>query len=216
MYAIYEEKTKGIKFRSICNWYELAEKSTKFFLNLEKQRAIQSQIHSAIINQDEITDQAEINKQIFSFYQYLFLRKVQNQTDKIETYLKHIPLPKVANEQTLSCKGIIFEDEVFKSLKSMENNKSPGNDALSKEFYECFWDEIKNTFLASIHRAFLNQEVSISQIQTVIKMLVKKDKDKRFLKNWGPISLLNTDMKTMGKVLSTRTKTVLPFLISSN
>ena len=47
-------------------------------------------------------------------------------------------------------------------------------------------------------------------------MLVKKDKDKRFLKNWGPISLLNTDMKTMGKVLSTRTKTVLPFLISSN
>ena len=90
---------------------------------MEKQRAIQSQIHSAIINQDEITDQAEINKQIFSFYQYLFLRKVQNQTDKIETYLKHIPLPKLANEQTLSCKGITSEDEVFKSLKSMENNK---------------------------------------------------------------------------------------------
>ena len=59
------------------------------------------------------------------------MRKVQNQTDKIETYLKHIPLPKVANEQTLSCKGIISKDEVFKSLKSMENNKSPGNDALS-------------------------------------------------------------------------------------
>ena len=98
----------------------------------------------------------------------------------------------------------------------MENNKSPGNDALSKEFYECFWDEIKNTFLASIHRAFLNQELSISQIQAVIKMLVKKDKDKRFLKNWGPISLLNTDMKTMSKVLSTRIKTVLLFLISSN
>ena len=146
----------------------------------------------------------------------MFSRKAQNQTDKIETYLKHIPLPKLANEQTLSCKGIISEDEVFKSLKSMENNKSPGNDALSKEFYECFWDEIKNTFLASIHRAFLNQELSIFQIQAVIKMLVKKDKDKRFLKNWGPISLLNTDMKTMSKVLSTRIKTVLLFLISSN
>ena len=65
---------------------------------MEKQRAIQSQIHYGIIKPDEITDQAEINKQIFSFYQYLFLRKVQNQTDKIETYLKHIPLPKLANE----------------------------------------------------------------------------------------------------------------------
>ena len=62
----------------------LGEKSTNFFLNLEKHRAIQSQIHSVIINQDEITDQAEINKQVFSFYQSLFSRKVQNQADKIE------------------------------------------------------------------------------------------------------------------------------------
>ena len=30
------------------------------------------------------------------------------------------------------------EDEVFKSLKSMENNKSPGNDGFSKDSYECF------------------------------------------------------------------------------
>ena len=62
----------------------LSEKSTNFFLNLEKHRAIQSQIHFVIINQDEITDQAEINKQVFSFYQSLFSRKVQNQADKIE------------------------------------------------------------------------------------------------------------------------------------
>ena len=58
----------------------------------------------------------------------------------------------------------------------MENNKSPGNDGLSKEFYECFWNEIKNPFLASIHRAFLNQELSSSQKQAVIKMLEKKKK----------------------------------------
>ena len=128
---------------------------------MEKHRAIQSQIHSVIINQDEITDQDEINEQIFPFYQSLFSRKVQNQTDKIEAYLELILSSKLTNEQTLSCEGIIFEGEVFKSLKSMENNKSPGNDGLSKEFYECFWNEIKNPLLASIHRAFLNQELAV-------------------------------------------------------
>ena len=55
--AIYEEKVKGIKIRSKFNWYELGGRFTKFFLNLENLRAIQSQIHSVIINQDEITDQ---------------------------------------------------------------------------------------------------------------------------------------------------------------
>ena len=94
----------------------------------------------------------------------------------MEAYLELIPLLKLTNEQTLSCEGIISEDEVFKSLKSMENNKSPGNDGLSKEFYECFWNEIKNPFLASIHRAFLNQELNSSQKQAVIKMLEKKKK----------------------------------------
>ena len=160
--------------RSKCNWYEHGQKSTKLFLNLKKHRAIQSQIHSLVINQDKITDQDEINKQIFPFYQSMFSRKVQIQTDKIETYLENLPLPKLINEQALSCEGIISEDEVFTSLESMENNKSLGSDGLSKEFYESFRDEIKKPLLASIHKAFLNQELSISQKQAVIKMLEKE------------------------------------------
>ena len=83
----------------------------------------------------------------------------------------------------------------------MENNKSPGNDGLSKDFNECFWNEIKKLFLASIHNAFLNQESSNSQKQEVIKMLGKNYKDKRFIKNWRQTSLLNTDMKIISKVL---------------
>ena len=105
---------------------------------MEKHWAIQHQIHSVIINQDEITDQDEIIEQVFSFYPSLFSRKVQSQTEKIEAYSELIPLPKLINEQILSCEGIVSEDEVFKILKSMENNKSLGNDGLSKEFYKCF------------------------------------------------------------------------------
>ena len=33
--AICKEEAKGIKIRSKCNWYELGEKSTKSFVNLE-------------------------------------------------------------------------------------------------------------------------------------------------------------------------------------
>ena len=82
---------------------------------MEKHRAIQSQIHSAIINQDEITDQDEINKQIFSVYQSLFSRKARIQTVEIQAYLENIPLPKLTNERILSCERIISKDEVFYS-----------------------------------------------------------------------------------------------------
>ena len=46
--------------------------------------------------------------------------------------------------------------------------KSPENDGLSKELYECFCDEIKESFLASIHKGFSSQK------QPVIKMLEKR------------------------------------------
>ena len=44
-------------------------------------------------------------------------------------------------------------------------------------------------------------------------MLEKKYNDKRFIKNWRPISLLNAYLKIISKVVSTRIKNVLLFLI---
>ena len=81
---------------------------------MEKHNAIQSQIHSVIIKQDEITDQPEINKHTF-FYQYLLPCKVQIQTDEIQAYSENIPLPKPTKKQALSCESIMSEDEMFKS-----------------------------------------------------------------------------------------------------
>ena len=44
---------------------------------------------------------------------------------------------------------------MYDALKSMENDKTPGNDGLSKEFYEVFWDDVKIPLLASISDAFI-------------------------------------------------------------
>ena len=35
----------------------------------------------------------------------------------------------------------------------MQNNKTPGNDGLTKEFYETFWNEIKPVLLKSLKQA---------------------------------------------------------------
>ena len=34
-------------------------------------------------------------------------------------------------------------------MKNMQNNKSPGNYRLTKEFYEGLWDKIKELFIRS-------------------------------------------------------------------
>ena len=44
----------------------------------------------------------------------------------------------------------------------------------------------------------------------------KKDKDKRLIKNWCPISLLNVDSKLISKPLGNRLQDVMPNLVSEN
>ena len=65
----------------------------------------------------------------------------------------------------------------------MQNNKSPGNDELTKEFYKMFWIEIKNPFMYSIMEAREKKKLSTSQRQAVIKLIEKKERVKRFIKN---------------------------------
>ena len=57
----------------------------------------------------------------------------------------------------------------------MQNNKSPGNDGLAKEFYETFWNQIKNPFMNSITEAREKKKLSTSQRQAVIKLIEKKE-----------------------------------------
>ena len=47
-------------------------------------------------------------------------------------------------------------------------------------------------------------------------MIEKKGKDKRYIKNWRPISLLNVDAKILSKILASRVKKVISSLITSD
>ena len=104
-------------------------------------------------------------------------------------------------------------EECLSALKSFHRNKAPGTDGLSAEFYLCFWNEISNPLIDCLNHGALLEELSISQRQGIISLIPKKNKDPLLLKNWRPISLLNTDYKLATKCIAKRMEKVLPHLI---
>jgi len=59
-------------------------------------------------------------------------------------------------------------------------------------------------------------QLSNSQRQAIIRLIEKKDKDRRYIENWRPISLLNVDYKIGLKASTARLEKVLPEIIHEN
>ena len=118
------------------------------------------------------------------FYQTLFKEKLSISEECVQSFLDKVSLPKLPKNQTVKCESAIAESELLKGLTSMDNNKSPGNDGITKEFYIKFWNVVKEPLCASIQQSFIVGELSTSQKQAIIKLIEEKDKDKRFIKNW--------------------------------
>ena len=69
--------------------------------------------------------------------------------------------------------------------------------------------------VASFNEAFEKKEMSPSQKQAIITLVEKKGKDRSYLENWRPISLINVDAKIAIKVIAKRIIKVIPEIIYS-
>ena len=121
-----------------------------------------------------------------------------------------ISLLELTDEMKSVCEGKLSVRECFDCLQSFENNKSPGNDGLTVEFYKTFWNSLGNLLADCLNYSYDFGELSNTQKQVVINLIEKKGKDKRRISNWRPILLINIDTKIGSKAITTRLQKVLP------
>ena len=98
----------------------------------------------------------------------------------------------------------------------MNNDKSPGSDGFSTNFYKLFWNKSGYFVARSLNHAFISNTFSNSIKLGTITCIPKGNKAKQFLKNWRPITLLNVLYKIASGTVANRLKTVLDYLISND
>ena len=157
----------------------------------------------------------KIMKELESFYTDLYDGNRGGPLDSsASTFLDNsIEFPILTEELKENCEGKLGYNECFNVLSTFPKNKTPGNDGLSIELYQAFWPLVGTLLVDSLNYAFEFGDLSNTQKQAISTLIEKKGKDKRLVKNWRPISLINVDAKIASKVLAKRMEKVLPTII---
>lgn len=210
---IFEYRTKGAIIRSKSQWYNEGERNSAYFLNLEKRHCKQGTISQLKINDTNfVTTDRDILSECTAFYKNLYTSKKPDSLQS--TFFSEVNSTSLSNEEQILCEGPLTQTECLEALKKMESDKTPGTDGLPAEFYKVFWKDISPFLIPALNYALDSGCLSVTQRRGVIKLIPKKDAELYFIKNWRPITLLNTDYKIAAKSIANRIKLVLPNLIN--
>ena len=197
--------------RSKAQWISQGEKATRYFCILEKRNFLNKTVGfldrgNGVI----ISEQETILNEVQNFYKNLYSNNPVQDLDL--DFLKNGAVL-LDQSATADLEGAVTTQEVEQALISMKNDKSPGPDGFTSEFYKKFFPDIGIFLVRSLNEGFNKGELSITQYQGVITCIPKEGKPKQFIKNWRPISLLNVSYKLLSACLARRIKRVLPLII---
>lgn len=214
--AIVSEEVKGIITRSRIQWVEQGERSTKYFLGLEKASQKKKSLTKLISESSTIlTNQQDISDHVVGFYQHLFTSTHPN-TKGVADYLKDSKLDEISDDMSSDLDLPIGPEELDIVVKSLKNNKSPGWDGLTSEFYKTFWVLLKPLLFKVYNQAIVDTVLPQSLRIGVITLIPKPKPppELNFIKNWRPITLLNNDYKILTHVIKNRILKAVPKIIS--
>ena len=180
--SIRVEKLKGHIIRSRVQWLTEEERPSQYFCSLEAKSYTEKTVKKVISHNGKvITNQKKILEEIRLFYANLFDNKDDLlQIDKIRHLPESYNIPKLCDTKAASLEGKLTLAEISNALKNMKNNKSPGIDGFSSEFFKVFWCRIKFFVLRSLNHSFEKGILPTTLRQCIISCLLKGNKPRQF------------------------------------
>ena len=209
--VLMTEEYVGAKIRSRAKWLEEGEAPTRYFLKLASQKFEKSFV-SSVLNSDgvEVSTLPEIIKAHEDFYSSLFAEEPVDLAT--QSHLLSFVSRRLSDQDRDACEGALLLDEATEALGLSNHNKAPGPDGLSVEFYLTFWSHLGPLLVEVFNESLCASELCNSMKTSTTRLVYKKD-DRKNLKNWRPISLLNVDYKICSKAISLRLSKVLDTIV---
>uniref|UniRef100_A0A803SYC3 Reverse transcriptase domain-containing protein n=1 Tax=Anolis carolinensis TaxID=28377 RepID=A0A803SYC3_ANOCA len=187
------------------NHFENANKPGKW-LSKQVRKKKQSQKIVRLMKGDRVinTDK-EILDEFKSYFEKLYTKDPISK-EEIANYIGKFKLPKISELQRENLNKEITEEEIIAAINNMDPNKAPGPDGYTAGYYKVLKQEFIPLLKNIMNGILRNQGVPDSWKTGEIIVIHKDQTEKTDIRNYRPITLLNTDYKIFTNILATRLK----------
>lgn len=166
--------------------------------------------------QELTTDPQEINNTFKNYYLNLYTSEFPQDTSHMTEFLESLGIPTLEQDDTETLEKPLDTQEIEAAIKDMQTGKTPGPDGFPVEFYKKFASQLIPLLLNMFNHSFEQSYLPQSLTEALITALLKPGKEPTESASYRPISLLNTDVKILSKVLAARINRIICDIIPTD
>ena len=137
------------------------------------------------------------------YYKQLYANKM-DKLEGMDKLLEKQNIPNLNQEIIENISRPTTSTEIEIVIKNLPTNKSPGPDGFTGEFYQTFRKELTPILLKLFQNIAEGGTLPNSFYEATITLIPKPQKDVTKKENYRPVSLMNTDVKILNKILVNR------------
>ncbi|GKC44383.1 RNA-directed DNA polymerase, eukaryota, partial [Tanacetum coccineum] len=205
---ITEIEAKDRIQKSKVKWAVEGDENSKFFRGILNKRRSQLAIRGVFVDSIWRSDPDMIKNAFFDHFEARFKEPAAHRFKLNFQFHK-----KLLKSQADDLEIGVSRDEIRRAVWSCGDNKSPGPDGYTFEFFKKYWDLVGSDFCDAVEYFFVNGSFSKGCNSSFVA-LIPKVIDAKFVNDFRPISLIGCVYKVVTKVLAIRLVSVIGGLVS--
>nr|GEV03226.1 hypothetical protein [Tanacetum cinerariifolium] len=190
-------------------WAIEGDENSKFFHGIINRKRANLAIKGVMADGEWVDDPYRVKEELRLHFANRF------RAPGVTRYKLNYTFPnKLSLDQVGILESMVSKDEVRDAIWGCGENKSPGPDGFSFEFFRKFWDIVGSDLFEAV-KWFFDYSSFPRGCNSSFIALISKNQDPKFVNDYRPISLIGSLYKVVTKILANRLSMVISDLISN-
>ncbi|GJV39590.1 RNA-directed DNA polymerase, eukaryota, partial [Tanacetum coccineum] len=205
---VQNTSTRDFIQKAKIQWAVEGDENSKFFHGIVNRKRASLAVKGVMINGEWVDEPNRVKEEFRNHFASRF-----NDPGPRSGFINHVFPNQLNADQVSELEKPISKEEIRLAVWGCGENKSPGPDGFTFEFFRKFWDVVGMDFCIAVEWFFEHAYFPVGCNSSFIA-LIPKALEPKVVGDYRPISLIGSIYKVVTKILASRLSTVISCLVS--